>query len=158
MPMAIGERWYLLSCLVGQLDNTWPTCCYLRAILADHWWLSAKALLTWSGWSVGGMAVLRSSFTLNITFFIVFFSAFCINSDPVRSSWSVQPGDGPAWLGARANPGAALLQKLKTNWSYWWPTCPHFGKTRGPFEFRQIQGSTVPNIEQWKYDFETKFW
>ena len=25
-----------------------------------------------------------------------FFSAFCINSDPVRSSWSVQPGDGPA--------------------------------------------------------------
>jgi len=44
----------------------------------------------------------------------------------VRSSWSIQPGDGPAWLGARANPGAGLLQKLKKNWSCWWSTCPHF--------------------------------
>ena len=71
-----------------------------------------------------------------IIFCCFILSAFCINSDLVRSSWSLQPGDGPAWLGTRANPGAGLLQKLKTNWSCWWPTCPHFDETRGSFDFR----------------------
>ena len=63
------------TCCPGWLDNwTIPTCCYLRATLADPWWLWTKALLTWSGWSVGAMAVLRSSFTLNIFYFIASFS------------------------------------------------------------------------------------